>query len=167
MVFDLDPDEGLDFAIVKNAARDLRKRLEAVGLQSFPMVTGGKGIHIVLPLVPKHSWDEHRGFAEALARLVAEEEPERYVANMSKAKRRGKIFIDYLRNQRGATAIAPFSSRARKGAYVAFPVSWAALSRLDSAHPATIQTAPAMIRRAKDPWPGYFTLKQTLPLTGK
>jgi bifunctional non-homologous end joining protein LigD len=164
MVFDLDPDEGLDFGIVKNAARDLKRRLEAVGLQSFPMVTGGKGIHIVVPLAPTHTWDEHRGFAEALARLIAEEEPNRYVANMSKAKRQGKIFIDYLRNQRGATAIAPFSARARPGAFVAFPVSWTGLSRLDSAHPATINTAPAMIRRAKDPWPGYFELKQSLPL---
>jgi bifunctional non-homologous end joining protein LigD len=164
MVFDLDPDESLDFGVVKSAARDLRKRLEAVGLQSFPMVTGGKGIHIVVPLAPHHTWDEHRGFAEALARLIAEEEPDRYVANMSKAKRRGKIFIDYLRNQRGATAIAPFSARARPGAFVAFPVSWAGLGRLDNAHPATIKTAPAMIRRAKDPWPGYFKLKQSLPL---
>jgi bifunctional non-homologous end joining protein LigD len=128
------------------------------------MVTGGKGVHVVVPLAPAHDWDEHRGFAEALARLMAEEQPDRYVANMSKAKRRGKIFIDYLRNQRGSTAIAPFSTRARKGAFVALPVSWAGLARLDSAHPATVETAPTMIRRMKDPWPGYFKLKQKLPL---
>jgi bifunctional non-homologous end joining protein LigD len=167
MVFDLDPDEGLDFAAVRDGARDLKKRLEAIGLQSFPMVTGGKGIHVVVPLTPKHTWDEHRGFAEALARLMAEQAPDRYVANMSKAKRRGKIFIDYLRNQRGATAIAPFSTRRRAEPFVALPVSWAALGRLDSAHPATVGTAPAMIRRAKDPWPGYFKIKQSLPLGRK
>ena len=79
----------------------------------------------------RHTWDEHRDFAEAMARVMAEEEPDRYVANMSKAKRRGKIFVDYLRNQRGATAICPFSTRARPGAYVAMPVSWETLGRLE------------------------------------
>ena len=88
------------------------------------MATGGKGIHVVVPLVPKHSWDEHRNFAEALARLMEDEAPDRFVANMSKAKRRGRIFVDYLRNGRGATAIAPYSTRSRAGAYVATPVSW-------------------------------------------
>jgi bifunctional non-homologous end joining protein LigD len=85
----------------------------------------------VVPLQRRHSWDDHRAFAEAIARLMAEESPERYVANMSKAKRRGKIFVDYLRNQRGSTAIAPYSTRARSGAFVALPVSWKALSGLN------------------------------------
>src|SRR5690606_21965611 len=107
MIFDLDPDEGLGFAEVKQAAKDLKKRLENLDLESFPMATGGKGIHVIVPLTPGHSWDDHRNFAEAIARVMAEDEPDRFVANMSKAKRRGKIFVDYLRNQRGATAIAP------------------------------------------------------------
>jgi bifunctional non-homologous end joining protein LigD len=163
MVFDLDPDEGLDFAAVKAAARDLKRRLADAGLESFPMLTGGKGVHVVVPLKPGHSWDEHRAFAEAMARLMAEEEPERYVANMSKKKRRGKIFVDYLRNTRGATAIAPYSTRARPGAHIAVPVSWAALARADNAHPASVADVKK-IARAADPWPGYFKLKQALPL---
>jgi bifunctional non-homologous end joining protein LigD len=164
MVFDFDPDEGLAFGDVKRAARDMRERLAHLGLESFPMVTGGKGIHVVVPFRRGHSWDEHRNFAEALARVMAEEEPERFVANMSKKKRKGKIFVDYLRNQRGATAIAPFSTRARPGAYVAFPVSWEALGRLKDAHPASVENAAQKIGRAKDPWPGYDKVRQALPL---
>src|SRR5262249_46405170 len=102
LVFDLDPDEGLSFVKVKDAPKELRERLDRLDLESFPMATGGKGIHVIVPLTRGHSWDQHRNFAEALARLMAEDSPERYVANMSKAKRRGKIFIDYLRNQRGS-----------------------------------------------------------------
>jgi bifunctional non-homologous end joining protein LigD len=164
MVFDLDPDEGLDFEKVKDAAKDFKKRLENIGLQSFPMATGGKGIHVVVPVTPKHSWDDHRAFAEALARLVADERPDLYVANMAKKKRVGKIFIDYLRNQRGSTAIAPFSTRAREGAYVALPVSWQGLARLKDAHPANIKNAAKLFGRGKDPWAGYLKVKQSLPL---
>jgi bifunctional non-homologous end joining protein LigD len=162
MVFDFDPDEGLDFARVRDAARDMRDRLKDLGLESFPMATGGKGIHVVVPLTPKHSWDEHRNFAEALARVMAAEEPDRFVANMSKEKRKGKIFIDYLRNQRGATAISPYSTRARKGAFVATPVSWQQLSRLKDARPATIADAKKLLKA--DPWPDYARVKQNLPL---
>jgi bifunctional non-homologous end joining protein LigD len=162
MVFDFDPDEGLGFAKVREAARDMRIRLKKVGLESFPMVTGGKGIHVVVPLIRGHSWDQHRDFSEAFARVMAEQEPERYVANMSKAKRKGRIFIDYLRNQRGATAIAPFSTRARAHATVAVPVSWQELGKLKNAHPANVGNA-AKFARGRDPWPGYFKLKQELP----
>lgn len=163
LVFDFDPDEGLDFAAVRTAARDMRDRLKKLGLESFAMVTGGKGVHVVAPLTRGHSWDQHKDFAEAMARLMEEEEPERFVANMSKAKRKGRIFVDYLRNQRGATAICPFSTRARKGAYVALPVSWAALARLPNAHPAAVGEM-AKVLRGKDPWPGYFKLRQKLPV---
>jgi bifunctional non-homologous end joining protein LigD len=163
MVFDLDPDEGLAFSKVKDAARELKDRLTGLGLQSFPMATGGKGIHVVVPLQRKHGWDEHRAFAEAIARLMAEESPERYVANMSKAKRRGKIFVDYLRNQRGSTAIAPYSTRARAGAFVALPISWKALGALKDAHPATVAMAAKKSARSGDPWVGYHKVRQTLP----
>ena len=162
MVFDFDPDEGLPFAKVRDAARDMRERLKSLGLESFPMATGGKGIHVVVPLTPKHSWDEHRNFAEALARVMADEEPERFVANMSKAKRQGKIFVDYLRNGRGATAISPYSTRSRSGAYVATPVSWQQLSRLKDARPATIEDSKRLLKA--DPWPDYDKVRQILPL---
>jgi len=162
LVFDLDPDEGLDFVHVRDAARQLRERLRHVGLQSFAMVTGGKGVHVVVPLLRGHSWDAHRDFAEAMARLMEEEAPDRFVATMSKAKRHGRIFVDYLRNQRGATAIAPFSTRARKGASVALPVSWPALARLANAHPLAVGEA-VKAARGRDPWPDYFKLKQKLP----
>jgi bifunctional non-homologous end joining protein LigD len=164
MVFDLDPDEGLAFGKVKEAAKELRERLKKLGLESFPMATGGKGIHVVIPVARKHSWDEHRAFAEAMARLMEEDSPERYIATMSKAKRRGKIFVDYLRNQRGSTAIAPYSSRARKGAYIAVPLSWVAMGKLADAHPFSVKDA-AKLMRIGDPWKGYAKLKQSLPLS--
>jgi bifunctional non-homologous end joining protein LigD len=164
MVFDLDPDPDLPFAAVKQAARELKRRLLDLGLESFAMATGGKGVHVVLPLGRRHGWDQHRDFAEAMARVMAEDDPKRYVANMSKAKRRGRIFIDYLRNQRGATAIAPFSTRARPGAFVALPVSWQALDRLENAHPASVADAARKAAASRDPWPGYHQLRQSLPL---
>jgi bifunctional non-homologous end joining protein LigD len=118
---------------------------------------------VVVPLSRRHSWDDHRAFAEAMARLMAADSPARYVATMSKEKRRGKIYVDFLRNQRGATAIAPYSTRARKGAYVATPLTWSALSRLADAHPASVKDAARLVR-AGDPWKGYARLKQALPL---
>jgi bifunctional non-homologous end joining protein LigD len=158
MVFDLDPDEDVDFGAVKSAAKDMRARLKKLGLESFPMATGGKGIHVVVPLARGHSWDQHRDFAEALARLMAEEEPDRFVATMSKAKRKGKIFVDYLRNTRGATAIAPYSSRAKKGAPFAVPLSWQSLGKLKNARPLAV----GEVLRG-DPWKSYAKLKQRLP----
>lgn len=158
MVFDFDPDEGVAFAKVKDAAKEMRARLKKLGLQSFAMATGGKGIHVVVPLARGHTWDQHRDFAEAMARLMAEEEPERFIATMSKAKRKGKIFVDYLRNTRGATAIAPYSSRARKGAPFAVPLSWQALEKLESAHPYAVGEKPK-----GDPWKDYAKVKQRLP----
>lgn len=163
LVFDLDPDEDLPFAAAVKASLQLKEILEDIDLTSFAMATGGKGLHVIVPLSRGHSWDAHRDFAEAMARHLTEQEPDRFVATMSKAKRRGKIFIDYLRNTRGASAIAPYSTRARPGAHVAFPLSWPAVSKLKDARPATVSDAVSKLARMKDPWPGYFKLRQKLP----
>ncbi|ETX27741.1 DNA ligase D [Roseivivax isoporae] len=138
MVFDLDPDEGLGFDAVRDAARDLRDHLARIGLPCGAMVTGGKGVHVVVPLKRQATWDTVKGFAKTFAHILAERAPERYTATMSKQKRRGRIFVDWLRNERGATAIAPYALRAREGAPVAVPVTWDELSRLDRANGFTI-----------------------------
>lgn len=133
IVFDLDPDEGLPFAAVREAAFDLRDLLEGLGLPSTPMLTGGKGIHVIVPLRPKAEWETVKLLSRTVAVMLSDAEPDRFIATMSKAKRKGLIFIDWLRNERGATAIAPYSLRARPGARVAVPVSWDELARAESA----------------------------------
>ena len=120
---------GIDWNTIKASARELRDRLGEIGLQSFPRLTGGKGVHVVVPIAPKMAWPQARAFCEAFADTLATQAPERYVATMSKAKREGRIFIDWLRNGRGATAIASWSLRARPGAPVAMPVTWEELAR--------------------------------------
>jgi bifunctional non-homologous end joining protein LigD len=152
LVFDLDPDEALTFADVRGAAIDIRDKLAALGLQSWPMVTGGKGIHIVLPLARRAGWDEMKGFARAFARGLADDEPERFVAKASKASRKGRIFVDWLRNDRGSTAITPYSTRAREGAPVAMPLSWKDLDGLKSANSFTVANALEHIAGRPDPW---------------
>jgi len=148
MVFDLDPDEGLDFAAVKKAAIDIRRQLADLGLVSFAMLSGGKGVHVVVPLDPGHSWDAHKDFSKRFAEALSMAEPDRYVATMSKAKRKGKIFIDWLRNQRGSTAILPYSARAREGAPVAVPIGWDALADVKGAAAWSIKDTDELIKRA-------------------
>lgn len=164
MVFDLDPDEELDFADVKRAARFLHDRLADIGLATFAMLSGGKGIHVVAPLTPGHSWDQHKDFARRFAEALAIAEPDRFVATMSKAKRKGRIFIDYLRNQRGATAVLPYSARARAGAPVAVPIAWGELDDFDNAHPFSINDTERVLRRAKGKaLAGWGFAEQRLP----
>ena len=161
LVIDLDPDEGLDFGDVRRAAFDIRDRLAAIGLVTFPMLSGGKGIHVIAPLSRRAEWPEVKAFCHGFAVMLGEDAPDRYVANMAKAKRKGRIFVDYLRNERGSTAIAPYSTRAREGAPVATPVSWKEAEAAKAANLHTIRTLP---QRAKmgDPWPDYFKVRQTL-----
>ena len=133
IVFDLDPDEGLAFTVVRSAAFDLRDRLDDLGLPSVPMLSGGKGIHVIVPLRPKAEWETVKLFSRTIAVMLSDAEPDRFIATMSKAKRKGLIFIDWLRNERGSTAIAPYSLRARPGAKVAVPVTWEELASTKSA----------------------------------
>ena len=149
MVFDLDPDEGLGFAEVGKAALTIKARLAGLGLESFALLTGGKGVHVVVPLRRGHSWDAHRAFAKGFAETLAREEPDRFTATMSKARRKGRIFIDWLRNQRGSTAILPYSVRARAGAPVAAPISWSELETVESARLFTIADAAKLLKRAE------------------
>ncbi|MEG3088263.1 DNA ligase D [Sphingomonas sp. PB4P5] len=164
MVFDLDPDEELDFAVVKKAAEDLKEHLAEMGLVSYPMLSGGKGVHVVVPLQPDAKWPAVKDFADRFARAMEGAEPERFVANMSKAKRKGRIFIDYLRNQRGSTAVLPFSARARSGAPVAAPVSWTELREIENAHRWGVRDAAELIERANSrELAGWGFAAQVLP----
>ena len=156
MVFDLDPDEGLDFTHVKKAATELRDVLDSVGLKSFPLLTGGKGIHVIVPIARTQDWAAVKSFCHGLAQMVAKASPDRYVAQASKAKRKGRIFLDWLRNERGSTAIAPFSPRRRPNAPVATPVSWKELLDFDDAAAFTITTIGNRLAKLRsDPWKGY------------
>ena len=161
LVFDVDPDEGLDFADVRRAALDIRARLADMGLETFPLVTGGKGIHVVAPLVRRAAWPEVKDFASGFAKLLARAEPERFTATLSKAARKGKLFIDYLRNERGSTAIAPFSTRARKGAPVAVPLGWDEVETIDRANGFSLAAAIARAEQPS-PWAGYDGLDQAI-----
>jgi bifunctional non-homologous end joining protein LigD len=164
MVFDLDPDEGLDFERVKTAASVLRRRLADIGLASFAMLSGGKGVHVVVPLTPGHSWDAHKDFSKRFAEALSLAEPDRFTANMSKAKRAGRIFIDYLRNQRGSTAILPYAVRARPGAPVAAPIAWGELKDFERANAFSIADAKRLLSRAAGKGlAGWGFAEQTLP----
>ena len=163
IVFDLDPDQGLAFSKVVDAAILLRDELAKLGLVSFVKTTGGKGLHVVVPLTPKEDWEVVKGFAGAVATAMAKSAPRSFVATMSKAARTGKIFVDWFRNGQGATAVLPYSARAREGAPVAMPVAWKDLPKIDPLD-FTVQTAPAILhKRKRDPWEGLLTTKQTLP----
>ncbi len=148
LVFDLDPDEGLDFGDTKTAAEHLKNQLAELGLVSFPMLSGGKGVHVVVPLTPQAEWPAVKDFADRFARALAGAEPERFVATMAKAKRKGRIFIDWLRNQRGATAVMPYSARARAGAPVAAPVSWSELRDIETAARWGVRDGAELIERS-------------------
>jgi bifunctional non-homologous end joining protein LigD len=164
LVFDLDPDEGLDFGNVKEAAVTIRELVRGLGLESFPLLTGGKGIHVVIPLDASSDWPTVKSFAERFSRAIAEAEPKTFTANIRKEQRKGRIFLDWLRNQRGATAVMPFSARAREGAPVAAPVAWDELDRYASGHHFCIRDVDELLDRGSSKTlAGWGKAKQSLP----
>jgi bifunctional non-homologous end joining protein LigD len=166
LVFDLDPDVGLDFDKVKKAAVRLQALLADLGLVTFPMLTGGKGIHVIAPLDASVTWPKVKDFAERFSRAVAEAEPEIFTANIRKNQRKGRIFLDWLRNQRGATAVMPYSARAREGAPVAAPIAWDELERFKGGNAFSIRDADELLERAGSKLlSGWGEANQALPKT--
>ena len=164
LVIDLDPDAKLGFDAVTNAALQVRRSFEAVGLESFALLSGGKGVHIVVPLEPRAGWDEVRDFAKSFCTALADAAPDRFTVALPKPQRRGRIFLDFLRNQRTATAIMPYSARARSGMPVAAPVTWDELGDIDRSDAFTIADVELLLERARsDKLKGWGAFAQLLP----
>jgi bifunctional non-homologous end joining protein LigD len=161
MIFDVDPDIGLPWGRVVEGCRTLRARLGDLGLRSWLKTTGGKGMHVCVPLGRRQTWDEVKEFSRALSEDLVRREPEKYTANLLKAQRKGRIFIDYLRNGRGATAVAAWSTRARPGATVSMPLAWEELDASLRPDAWTVGNAASRLRGA-DPWGGFFDCRQTI-----
>ncbi|MCL1952144.1 MAG: DNA ligase D [Oscillospiraceae bacterium] len=154
MVFDLDPDEGLGLEAVRQGARDLKRILDGLNLKSYLKTSGGKGYHVVVPFQPSMDWDAFRDFAKGIVGILTEQWPERYTGSVRKASRGGKIFVDWIRNTRGATSAAPYSVRKRPGMPVSMPIAWGELGRVA---PGGIDMAEALKRlKRKDPWEGFW-----------
>jgi bifunctional non-homologous end joining protein LigD len=164
LIFDLDPDEDLPWSAVIAAAREVRERLDQMGLVSFVKTSGGKGLHVVLPIVPSVDWDAAKEFTGALATAMAKDSSDRYVATMSKRARKGRVFVDFFRNGRGATAVGANSTRALPDATVSTPLDWNELSeslRADHFRIDNLRQRLAVLKQ--DPWAEMLTLKQRLP----
>ena len=149
LVIDLDPDPKLGFDKVKQAAFQVQRAFEAVGLESFALLSGGKGIHVVVPLEPLAEWDEVDGFAKSFCTALADAAPDKFTVALPKPQRRGRIFLDFLRNHRTATAIMPWSARARAGMPVAAPVTWQELPDIDRSDAFTVADVEALVKRAR------------------
>lgn len=163
LVFDLDPGSGAGFARVREAARALRALLQELDLESFVMTTGGKGLHVIVPIERRNSWDDARDFTRGCAERLARQKPEAYVAEAARKKRAGKVFVDYLRNSRGNTAICPYSLRRHRGAPVATPIAWDELGRIERSDAWHIGNIHARLASLKsDPWHGASLLRQRL-----
>lgn len=163
ITFDLDPDLSLPFSAVTDAALRIRARLAGLGLESFVKTSGGKGLHVVVPLTRGATWEQVHDFSRRLAQEMTRQEPNRYLATASKAERSGKIFVDYMRNAYAATAVAAYSTRARRGAPVSTPLDWAELEAGIDPSDFDVRTVPERLRKLKrDPWRAYSTTRQGL-----
>lgn len=164
VTFDFDPSEEVPWSSVLDGARELRERLTAVGLESFPKTTGGKGLHVVVPLTPRAGWNEVLTFARDLSEAMEADSPGRYLSKATKRDRKGRIFTDYLRNGRGATAVAAYSTRARPGAPVATPLAWEEMSPAMKSNHFTVSNLTERLHSiGPDPWAGLMRVKQVLP----
>jgi len=163
LIFDLDPDPAVEWEDVISAAYSIREFLEELGFASFLKTTGGKGLHLVIPVQPRVGWDEAKTFCQSIAAAIVHASPKKFVATMSKAKRKGKIFIDYLRNARGATSVAPYSTRAKPTAPVSTPIAWNELSPRLRSDSFTVLNLPERLKRLKvDPWEELPRVKQRI-----
>lgn len=163
IIFDLDPADDVPFEAVKLAAEDIRRRLKKLKLESFARLSGGKGIHVVVPITPEHTWEKVKDYARDFAEKLAADVPDAYVANMSKKRRTGKIFVDFFRNDFSSTAIVPFSIRARKGASVAWPLSWPELKKIKRASEFAVESITATdMKKAKVETYKFLTKQQRL-----
>jgi bifunctional non-homologous end joining protein LigD len=160
MVFDLDPDEGMELSRVRQGVQDMKNILAELSLKSYLKTSGGKGYHVVVPLKPAVTWEVFHDFAKRVAEVMEQKWPDRYTSNVRKVKRADKIFIDWIRNGRGATSIAPYSIRARKGAGISMPIAW---DELDTIAPDGVNMADALMRiNGSDPWSDFFQNSQNL-----
>ena len=156
MVFDLDPDAGMDLKTIRRGVKDLKNVLTELSLASYLKTSGGKGYHVVVPFKPSADWEAFRAFAKSVAEYMEQKWPERYTTNIRKENRKGKIFIDWMRNIRAATSVAPYSVRARDGAKVSMPIEW---DELDKITPDGASMADAVKRlEGKDPWEGFYKI---------
>ena len=166
IIMDLDPGDGVGWQAVIDAALEVKERLEQAGLACFVKTSGGKGLHVVAPLKPQADWAKAKAFTKGIADAMASDNPDKYVSTIAKAKRRGKILVDYLRNQRGATAVAAYSTRARPGAAVSMPLGWDELGPdIGPAHFTVYNATQRMAALGKDPWDGFRSA--AVPLNGK
>jgi bifunctional non-homologous end joining protein LigD len=164
LIFDLDPDETLPWSALTDAASDVRSRLRKAGLTSFLKTTGGKGLHIVAPIEPEHTWTEVKELAHDFVLAMERKNPALYLTKMTKAARKGKIYLDYLRNERGATAVAPYSPRARTGVTVSLPLPWKDLDLPKRPAFSVKAFDEWKSRLSSDPWKGMLTLRQNIAL---
>ncbi len=162
MVFDLDPDPSAAWKQLVEGANEVKQRLEQFGLKTFLKTTGGKGLHIVIPLTPVYSFDTIKSFAKAIADSMVSDNPSRYVAKLSKVARKGRIFVDYLRNDITSTAVAAYSARARPGATVSTPLKWTELNASLKLNSFTVESMPERLAKQKDSWADFFKIRQKI-----